>query len=164
VLGARAAAQRELSAECAAGAVQTHAHRIRGGAEPAGGLAYACAIEVYPPQHVGVGRRKRVDKVQNALANGLFHFRIVIRLLVAGCDGVMLQRPALGRGVPEVIGDGVAEQAVEPGDHGLVVPDGRGFFDTLRERSLQNVLGRLPVANAPLDEPEETAVVFDQRR
>ena len=56
----------------------------------------------------------------------------------------------------------VAQHPVEPGDRRALVADVIRFLEALHEGILEDVFRESPVAEAPLEEPEEFPVVIDK--
>ena len=71
------------------------------------------------------------------------------------------QRPLLGPLAPMAVDCGIPEHPVEP-RHQPFVRHVRQPIQVARERLLQEVFGERPVANPPLEEPQEGPVVLDE--
>ena len=73
------------------------------------------------------------------------------------------ERAALGVAPPPVIGQHVAQQAVEPRDRRFAVAQAAAAVHAAHVRLLQDLLGDVAPADALLQESEEARAVVDQR-
>jgi hypothetical protein len=154
VLGARPAGPEHPLAQSPASAVEAH-HRVVGGDPGLGGeVDGPDAVEVHPAQRLLVrGRQGRQQRLEAPAQLGLH----------VGC-GHGRARPLasesfpapLRRGAPSpVVGQGAAQQTIEPRHDALPIADLAGALDRLDERRLQDVLGFLAAAETPLEEGQE---------
>lgn len=61
-----------------------------------------------------------------------------------------------------MIGDGVPQDAIEPGDGGLAIAECRETIEPSREGVLKEILGERPAAYTPLDERDEGEALIDE--
>ena len=107
-------------------------------------------------------RLERLEQAAHARADDGDELAILLAVArVVGERRDARERALLGRGVPRAIDDGVAQQAVEPRDGRLVVAQpGRGAArEAAHEGVLQDLLGELARAHAPLEEREKAPVI-----
>ena len=119
------------------------------------------AVDLDPAQRGGVFRLERIGELPDARADH------PSQILVRRIEGLAVGDPAVVTafrhgGATVVIGDGVAQDPIEPADSS--VADGVELLDPADERVLQDVLGQRAIADPLLDERQERPVVGDQGR
>ena len=151
-----AAASLELFPKRVAGTMEAYAHV--GGAQSelcgdGGGVAF---LEVHVSEHLRVFGLEGRHQVVQALAHDVAQFGIeAIRFLAS----VLLLRAAFSVPPPVVVDEGVAKNAVEPGDGALVVAQLGGMLETACECGLEQVLGDGAASHPALQERKKLAVL-----
>ena len=102
-----------------------------------------------------------VEDVVDALADDLLGGRVE---LVFGGEvfGPLLEGAIFGGAMTVVVDDGVAQDAVEPGDGGLVAAEGGGLLHGADVGGLDDVLGGGAGGYAAFDELEELLSLVDE--
>jgi hypothetical protein len=91
----------------------------------------------------------------------------VVGLAVRGAFEGELLRPAFegggfGAAAAEVVGDGVAEDGVEPGDGGLLLAERVGALERADVGGLEDVFGECAVVDAARDEGQEAGALCEE--
>jgi hypothetical protein len=150
---------------CTAGKRDLSAQRFARTMNPDGGIVgcnsrlfakigQSAFFQINPCQSLAILRLQSIQQSGNALAyvalkRGL---RLNVRLKLAYQS---LRRSIRGSALPMVINDGVAQNAIEPGNGGLFVANRRAFLQTLDEARLQNVFRSFPDTDTVLNEFQE---------
>ena len=140
VFGADAADECELLAERLTGAVDADCCISRRNSCLGGESFEAQLGQIYVAEDLTVGGFHGGEHLADALADDLLGFRI------GSGFGCKILCPALecaifGCAVSVVVDDGVAQDAVEPGDGRFLATKGRGLFDGTDVGTLDDVLG-----------------------
>ena len=159
VLGAGSAGEEELLAEGGSGAVGANGGVRGGDVVGVGVLLQGLLVEVDGAEEVGVAGGEGVEDAGKAGADLVVEFDGGggFELVREGFEGF-----ALGGAAAVVVDDGVAEDAVEPGDDGLFGWGGLGL-EGADVGGLQDVLGEGGIFDAAPDEAEELAAVVEER-
>jgi hypothetical protein len=160
VASADAADQHELFFESLTRAMYADGCVASGDAGVGGEGFKAFSGEVHVAQNLVVSRFKSGEHLADALADDCLGLRV-------GCGFGEVVRPALegsvfGGAAAVVIDDGVAEDAVEPGDGGLVAAQSGGLLDGADVGTLNDVFCGCGGFDAPLHEAKELASLEDE--
>jgi hypothetical protein len=161
VFGAGAADFGELLFEGLAGAMNTD------GGVACGDSRFFCEglearfSQIDTAEDFAIGGLHGLDGFGDALADDIVGLRVWCRF------GGEILAPTLksaifGGAVAIVVDDGVAEDAVEPGDHGLFAAECGGLLDGAGVSGLDDVLGGVGGVDAPLHEVKELFALEDQ--
>ena len=156
VIGAGTAGLADLFLERLAGAVDTHCGIVRGDGGLVREIVQGAFLDIDDTQGVAILGFESLKQGGDTLADfGAELGRgsdFVLKLLAPGFEGA-----GSGGAMAVVVDDGVAEDAVEPGDD-LFVGDGGRVLESAGEGSLENVFGGLARLDAVLEEGQEIAV------
>ena len=154
VFGTGTADERELLFQDLAGSMDADCC-VRGGDVGLGGECLeAAAFEFDVADNFTIGRLHGAEHIADALAHDLLGLRIRL------CFGGQFLRPSLegsvfGGAMAVVIDDGIAQDAVEPGDGRLFAAQARSLFERAGVGALQNVLRGGEGFDAPLEKAEK---------
>ena len=118
-------------------------------------------FQIYLAQELSIGWRNHLERAGDTLTDRLFKLRF-------GGRGVFqLSRPTLecrtlGGAAAVVVDDRVAQDAIEPGNGGLVGAQAALGLEGAQICSLQNVLGKDAIVNAALDECEKAPAQIEK--
>jgi 3-methylcrotonyl-CoA carboxylase beta subunit len=160
MLSAGHATLQDLVAKGRTSPVQADAQIALRDAEGLRDLGRIGAFEIDAADEVRLRCRQQVGQLTDAGAYRAFLVDICGRRIVLGaaCERA-LSSPLSAR----MVGDGVAQHAIEPRDEALVVMDVCSIFDGADERRLQDLFGVGAIAYPALQEREEASVVGNQR-
>ena len=161
VLGARAAALLDAPPQRLTRAVESNGRVARRDAAGARERLQALALELDATDRLGVIGAQRVHEAPHAGADHLGELGVA-HVAAARLTAQGGQPAALGVGVAMVVDDGIAQDSVEPGQRRLVVAQRAAARQAAHERLLQDLLGRVARAHAPLEEGQEAGVVLDE--
>ena len=156
MFGAGAATADELFAQGCTGAMGAYGGVGRGDVLRDGIGIESSLLQIYFAQQLCIGRRDDVERTGDALARGLLQLRI-------GCRrGFQFLCPtfkgcAFGGAAPIVVDDGVAEDAIEPGNGGLAGAQASPRLGDLGLKGtqvgcLQNIFGDGATVDSALEE------------
>ena len=155
MVGAGAAAALELPAEGLAGPIHAHGRVVGGDPRLRGEVPHGHAIELHPAEDRGVFRLESVQERSHAGTHRAHQLLVGRRLHSLRLGGHALEGAPLGPAAPVVIGEGVAQQPVEPGDRGVLVAQRPGSGEAPHEGLLQEVFRHLAGADPAREEAEE---------
>lgn len=162
MLGAGAAAKRDLPAQSLASAMNTYCGIVSGNAGFLGKLLHGEPIHFETAKGVPILGLERVKELGNTLANDCLQRRIRFCPAVH-LAGQPIERSRRSSSASMVIYDRVAQGAIKPGDHQLIFTQGLDTLKPPRERLLKDILGSCPVAHPALQKRKKRAVVGNQR-
>lgn len=118
-------------------------------------------IDVDPSQRFGIFGFECLGETGDA-ATDFVAYRLsrLLRVLDFRCE--QRERTIRGLEATGVIHDCIAEHPIEPGRSGLVIAQGRQFVQAAHKCVMQNVLGKLPISHAALEESQELAMIFNE--
>ena len=162
MLRTRSAAPFELLLERLTGSVQANA-KIRGtNAEVARDVGGRAFREIDLSKDLRVLGLQRGQQRVEAPTDDVAQLGIGMRM-VTFVGRLALEDPTLGSPTAIVVDECVAEQAIEPGDRTLVVPQIYGMLHRTHEGGLENLFRGGPAAHAALQKGKKLAMLGDER-